>query len=66
MTVQPIHLSELATQRAGQWVGLRHGQVIEVRETFDQLALALHEKGIKNVTVMRVPAEHEAELVGLG
>lgn len=48
------------------WVAMRNGEIVEVRETFDKLMLALHERDITNVTVMRSPDVHEPELVGLG
>jgi hypothetical protein len=64
--LEPIRTGELLRGCAGKWVAMRNGEVVEGRETFDQLVIALQERDIKNVTVMRVPAEHEVELVGLG
>lgn len=45
---------------------MHNGEVVEGRDTFDQLVMALQERELTNVTVMRVPAEHDVELVGLG
>lgn len=64
--VHPIHTRHLADQLAGQWIALQNGEVIEAGATFDAVMLSLHRQGITNVTVMRFPAEKEAELVGLG
>lgn len=64
--VAPIHTRHLADQLGGQWIALRNGEVIEAGTTFDAVMLSLHRQDITNVTVMRVPAEKEAELVGLG
>jgi hypothetical protein len=64
--LEPVRLSELMHQCPGKWVALRDGQILEVRETFDQLVLALHERAITDATILRSPDEHEVELVGLG
>ena len=64
--LEPVHLAELLHECPGKWVGLRNGEIIEVRDTFDQVVTALRDRGITNATVMRSPAEEEAELVGLG
>lgn len=65
-TVEPIHTRHLSAEVKGHWVALRNGEVIEVGSTFDEVMLNLHRRDITNVTVMRIPAEAEAELVGLG
>jgi hypothetical protein len=64
----PIRTKDLAQQLRGQWIAMQDGEVIDAGPTFDQLVMRLHERGIKisSVTVMRLPAEDEAELVGLG
>ncbi len=64
--LEPIRLSELMHECPGKWVGLRNGEIIEVRETFDAVVLALHERDIMDATILRSPDEHESELVGLG
>ena len=64
--MEPVRLAELLHQCPGKWVAMSNGVIVEVRETFDQLMIALHEREITNVTVMRSPAENESELVGLG
>lgn len=64
--LEPVRLSALMHQCPGKWVALRDGHILEVRETFDQLLFALHERGISDVTILRSPDKHEVELVGLG
>lgn len=64
--VEPIRTSHLAAQVRGQWVALRNGEVVDCGATFDELMLRLHEREIVDVTVMRIPDESEAELIGLG
>ncbi len=64
--VEPIQLAALSQQVPGQWVAIRDGVIVETRDTLDQLIFKLHERNIGDATVMRAPAEHEAEMVGLG
>lgn len=64
--LEPVCLAALMRQCPGKWVALRNGEIIEVRETFDQVVLALHERDITDATILRSPGEHESELVGLG
>jgi hypothetical protein len=45
---------------------MKNGEVVDMGATFDEVMVRLHERDITDVTVMRVPAEHEAELVGIG
>lgn len=65
-TVEPIRLAELLRQVPGKWVALRNGEIVDASETLDQLVRSLKDRNIKDVTVMRAPAEHEPELVGFG
>ena len=65
-SVEPIRLADLLRQVPGKWVALRNGEIVDARETLDQLVQSLKERNIKDVTVMRAPAEHEPELVGFG
>lgn len=54
----------------GRWVAVKDGKVVAAAETMDRLLLTLQESqlgsSVRNATVLRVPAENEAELVGLG
>jgi hypothetical protein len=50
---------------SGKWVALRDGELVDARDTLDALVTSLDAREIKNVTVMRAPAEGEAEMVGL-
>ena len=62
----PIDLAEELRQCAGKWVALKAGKVVEVRETPHVLVMVLHERGIKDATVLRAPGGDEPELVGFG
>jgi len=64
--LEPVHLAEALRQVPGKWVAVRKGEIVEVRETFDRLMLALAERELDDVTVLRSPDTHESELVGLG
>ena len=64
--LEPVRTADLLRSCAGKWVAMHNGEVVEGRDTFDQLVMALQERELTNVTVMRVPAEHDVELVGLG
>jgi len=64
--VTPIRLADLLREVPGQWVALRDGEVIEARGSLDELMGVLASRNIKNVTVLRAPAEGESELVGMG
>ena len=64
--LEPIRLAELLNNVPGQWVALRDGEIVDARSKLDDLVRVLHERDITDVTVVRAPAEHEAEMVGLG
>jgi hypothetical protein len=64
--MQPIHLSALLRQAPGKWVAVKDGELVEARETPDQLFLALRDRGIHGATIIRAPGEQEPMLVGLG
>jgi Family of unknown function (DUF5678) len=63
---EPIRTSQLTQEVRGNWIAMRRGEVVDVARTFDELLNQLRARDITDVTVMRVPSEHEAELVGLG
>lgn len=56
-------MRHVAAQLRGQWIALHNGEVVESGFSLDEVMLRLHRHAF---TVMRVPAEEEAELVGLG
>ena len=64
--MQPVDLAEALRQCAGNWVAIKGGQVVEVRETPYALVMALHDRGIDDATVLRAPRPNEPELVGFG
>jgi len=51
---------------AGLWIALQNGVVVESRLNAHALHLALHERDITGVTILRCPDRDEPELVGLG
>ena len=61
----PVAVSYLLRQYPGKWVALM-GPAIVAAETADRLYADLHSKQIRGATIVRVPAEDEPELVGLG
>lgn len=64
-----VKLDKLVEGLGGQWVGIKDGEVVAAARTMDELLMALHESrrpGVRNATIMRVRAEGEQELVGLG
>ena len=63
---EPVRTRQLASEARGQWIAMKNGEVVDMGATFDEVMVRLHERDITDVTVMRVPAEHEAELVGIG
>ena len=64
--MEPVDLSQELRECAGQWVALRGGRVVEVRETPYALVMALHDRGIDDATILRAPGPAEPELVGFG
>ena len=64
--LHPVDIAPLLRQVPGKWVALHNGEIIEVRETLDALTVALEERGLSDVTVLRAPTEGETEMVGLG
>jgi hypothetical protein len=59
-------MADLLGEVPGKWVAIREGEIVEARDTFDQVIMALHERGIKDATVLRSPNPTEPELVGFG
>ncbi|HLG66359.1 MAG TPA: DUF5678 domain-containing protein [Acidimicrobiales bacterium] len=59
-------LVRLQHEYPGAWVALKDGGVVEARATPYELVAALHDRGISDATIIRVPAESEPELVELG
>lgn len=64
--LEPVRITELMRQCPGKWVAVRANEIVEVRDTMDQLVLALADRDITDATIIRAPQEHESELVGLG
>ena len=58
--------AEVQREYPGLWVAVKNGDVVAARLTPHALVLELEERGIKDATVFRTPAEEEPELVGLG
>jgi hypothetical protein len=51
---------------AGAWVALKGGEVVDARATPYELIASLQSRGISDTTIIRVAADSEPELVGLG
>lgn len=67
--VEPVHLREALRGFEGRWVAIRGDEVVDADTRMEQLLLRLRERerqDVQNVTIIRVPPEGEAELVGLG
>ena len=62
----PQQLAPDLTEYAGLWVAIKNGRVVEAHRTPDELVAALHRRDITDATVIRLPGEHDKELVGLG
>ncbi|HEX9776118.1 MAG TPA: DUF5678 domain-containing protein [Actinomycetota bacterium] len=62
--MKPVTLSAALGGLAGKWVAVKNGQPIAVSSTPDELYMHLHQKGIRDATILRVPAENEPEIVG--
>jgi hypothetical protein len=60
------NLARVQHEYAGAWVAMKGGEVVEARPTPYELIAALHERGIVDATVVRMPAASEPELIGLG
>lgn len=51
----------------GKWVAIRpDGTIAEVADTPYRLTMMLHEREIRDASILRVPSEDEPELVGFG
>lgn len=64
-----VKLDSLVRGFGGQWVAIKDGAVVGAARTMDELLLRLKDSqlpGVRNATIMRVRAEDEEELVGLG
>jgi hypothetical protein len=61
-----MDIVDIQRQWAGYWVAVKHGEVVEARENPHQLVMQLKERGIEDASIIRCPAAHEPELVGLG
>lgn len=59
-------LARIQREYAGSWVALKNGEVVDARRTPYELVAALHERDITDTTIVRIPGEQEAELIGLG
>jgi hypothetical protein len=59
-------LPQIQHEYSGCWIALKNGRVVDARGTPYELVASLHDRGIHDTTIIRVPSEDEAELVGLG
>ncbi len=64
--LEPVRLAAILHEVPGKWVAIQNGEIIEARDTLDALVTSIHYHDLGEVTVIRSPAETEAEMVGLG
>lgn len=61
-----MRIVDIQRERAGYWVAVKDGKVVEARENPHMLVMRLRELGIEDAAIFRCPDAHEPELVGLG
>ena len=64
--MEPIRIADDLEGLAGQWVAVKDGKVVAAGNTPDAVGMQLRSKRIRGATILRVPAEGEPELVGIG
>lgn len=64
--LEPKPLADALRGLEGKWVALQNGEVIAASDTADGVYRDLHARQIRGTTILRVPDEHEPEMVGLG
>jgi Family of unknown function (DUF5678) len=64
--LEPRRIAEDLEDFAGRWVAVKDGHVVEAGRTPDAVMLKLRAKQVRGATILRVPAEDEPELVGIG
>lgn len=63
---EPVRIAEGLSDYAGLWVAVKGDRVVEVGRTPDEVMERLHQREIRDAAVLRMPSEHDRELVGLG
>ncbi len=63
---EPRRIADDLDGFAGMWVAVKDGRVVEAGRTPDAVVLKLRAKRVRGATILRVPAEGEPELVGIG
>jgi hypothetical protein len=64
--MKPVRIADDLEGLAGQWVAVKNGKVVAAGPTSDAVGMKLRSKRIRGATILRVPAEGEPELVGIG
>jgi len=64
--VTPVPLADLLREHPGQWVAVKRGEVVEAAESPGLLVQRLHDREIRDATIVRAPFLNEPDLVGLG
>jgi hypothetical protein len=64
--MKPIRIADDLQGLAGMWVAVKDGKVVEAGRTPDAVGMKLRARQVKGATILRVPAEGEPELVGIG
>jgi hypothetical protein len=64
--LEPTRIADDLEGFAGTWVAVKAGKVIEAGRTPDAVVMKLRARQVRGATLLRVPAEGEPELVGIG
>ena len=64
--MEPLRVADDLEGLAGQWIAVKDGKVVAAGPTPDAVGMKLRSKQIRGATILRVPAEGEPELVGIG
>lgn len=65
--MEPVRIVAVDLQGLeGKWIAIREGKVIAAKDSSDAIFMWLRSRQIRDASVLRVPAENEPELVGLG
>ena len=64
--MEPALLAESLYGLEGKWVAVKDRRVVAASDTPDGLYQDLHARQIRGAMMLRVPGEHDPEMVGLG
>ena len=64
--MKPVRIADDLAGLAGQRVAVKDAKVVAAGNTPDAVGMKLRSKQIRGATILRVPAEGEPELIGIG